>query len=377
MEYRDINNNTNCIITNSNSCVRLPSINLLLSTLERGENNSDQVLVHHNAKNRLPQDSTATNANTTSSGTLLLLPPLSQINNNDVHNLSNANVNNIPSPIKSSQVQLRLNIQQPQQKEQQQQNMLYSTGRSTDNIQKNIYTTNVPTIITTATTTTTTTPGTDIITTKRTKKLKKNKNIPSDCASSNITQLLVQSKEEGKEEKNLQVTKNINANIVGTVSKKLKKKRSNLPKEKVAILNNWLIQNLHNPYPSTQEKVRLRQETGLNSVQLSNWFINVRRRKVFQEYYNITKQRNPRGNANGSVRDIDLAYNPNGNSTSDVNDNNINTGNNHALLNPEDQLDPDYIDKTFSNAPLTRRKKLIDRLQELKKLSNMHSALEE
>lgn len=64
-------------------------------------------------------------------------------------------------------------------------------------------------------------------------------------------------------------------------TKKTPTKRSNLPKKTVEILNNWLLNHLHNPYPSPQEKMELLEQTGLTKVQLSNWFINVRRRKVF------------------------------------------------------------------------------------------------
>lgn len=51
------------------------------------------------------------------------------------------------------------------------------------------------------------------------------------------------------------------------------------------VLNGWLLEHLNNPYPNVQEKKLLLELTGLTKVQLSNWFINVRRRKVFNENY--------------------------------------------------------------------------------------------
>ncbi|CCD26701.1 Tos8p NDAI_0I01320 [Naumovozyma dairenensis CBS 421] len=60
-------------------------------------------------------------------------------------------------------------------------------------------------------------------------------------------------------------------------------RRSSLPITTVQILNEWLLDHLTNPYPTTQEKKELLKQTGLTKIQLSNWFINVRRRKVFNE----------------------------------------------------------------------------------------------
>lgn len=110
-------------------------------------------------------------------------------------------------------------------------------------------------------------------------------------------------------------------------------KRSNLPKETVEILNNWLLNHLNNPYPTQDEKNDLLIKTGLTKVQLSNWFINVRRRKVFSDYYTLIKNEN----------------------SSSTNDKKVLKKNNNI-----------NDDKSFS---LTRRKKLSDRLQELKKFS--------
>ncbi|KAL1933103.1 hypothetical protein VTP01DRAFT_8781 [Rhizomucor pusillus] len=57
-----------------------------------------------------------------------------------------------------------------------------------------------------------------------------------------------------------------------------RKRRGNLPKPVTAILKSWLVENCTNPYPTEEEKNWLKQETGLTLNQISNWFINARRR---------------------------------------------------------------------------------------------------
>lgn len=62
----------------------------------------------------------------------------------------------------------------------------------------------------------------------------------------------------------------------GKVGKK--KQRSNLPKPVTAILKEWLFANKRHPYPNEDEKEALARQTGLARNQISNWFINARRR---------------------------------------------------------------------------------------------------
>ncbi|ORY93141.1 hypothetical protein BCR43DRAFT_526750 [Syncephalastrum racemosum] len=57
-----------------------------------------------------------------------------------------------------------------------------------------------------------------------------------------------------------------------------RKRRGNLPKPVTAILKRWLVEHCANPYPTEEEKNWLQQETGLTLNQISNWFINARRR---------------------------------------------------------------------------------------------------
>ncbi|EGW30163.1 uncharacterized protein SPAPADRAFT_63770 [Spathaspora passalidarum NRRL Y-27907] len=59
-----------------------------------------------------------------------------------------------------------------------------------------------------------------------------------------------------------------------------RKTRNNLPKEITFILLKWLNDHLNHPYPNSFEKNQLMMATGLNQQQLSNWFINARRRKI-------------------------------------------------------------------------------------------------
>ncbi|KAG0182746.1 hypothetical protein DFQ29_002381 [Apophysomyces sp. BC1021] len=56
------------------------------------------------------------------------------------------------------------------------------------------------------------------------------------------------------------------------------RRRGNLPKPVTAILKQWLVDHCRDPYPTEDEKNMLKAETGLTLNQISNWFINARRR---------------------------------------------------------------------------------------------------
>ncbi|RKP34973.1 homeobox KN domain-containing protein, partial [Dimargaris cristalligena] len=55
-------------------------------------------------------------------------------------------------------------------------------------------------------------------------------------------------------------------------------RRGNLPKAVTAILKAWLLEHVKHPYPTEEEKIALAHETELSLNQISNWFINARRR---------------------------------------------------------------------------------------------------
>ncbi|KFA67407.1 hypothetical protein S40285_00213 [Stachybotrys chlorohalonatus IBT 40285] len=61
---------------------------------------------------------------------------------------------------------------------------------------------------------------------------------------------------------------------------KQRKRRGNLPKETTDKLRAWFLAHLHHPYPSEDEKQELMRQTGLQMNQISNWFINARRRQL-------------------------------------------------------------------------------------------------
>ncbi|KAI0840555.1 hypothetical protein F5Y06DRAFT_243071 [Hypoxylon sp. FL0890] len=61
---------------------------------------------------------------------------------------------------------------------------------------------------------------------------------------------------------------------------KQRKRRGNLPKETTDKLRAWFVAHLHHPYPSEEEKQDLMRQTGLQLNQISNWFINARRRQL-------------------------------------------------------------------------------------------------
>jgi len=61
---------------------------------------------------------------------------------------------------------------------------------------------------------------------------------------------------------------------------KQRKRRGNLPKETTDKLRAWFMAHLQHPYPTEDEKQELMRQTGLQMNQISNWFINARRRQL-------------------------------------------------------------------------------------------------
>uniref|UniRef100_A0A1I8JQH1 Homeobox domain-containing protein n=1 Tax=Macrostomum lignano TaxID=282301 RepID=A0A1I8JQH1_9PLAT len=56
--------------------------------------------------------------------------------------------------------------------------------------------------------------------------------------------------------------------------------RPNLPYSARRTLFHWLATNLHQPYPSEEQKESLARDTQLTKTTVNNWFINARRRYV-------------------------------------------------------------------------------------------------
>ncbi|PPJ50974.1 hypothetical protein CBER1_06847 [Cercospora berteroae] len=75
------------------------------------------------------------------------------------------------------------------------------------------------------------------------------------------------------------------------------RKRSNLPKQSTEIMKTWFDQNIANPYPSEEQKAIFSNATGISMTQVSNWFINHRRR--------CPELRDKREKSRGSSRDCD------------------------------------------------------------------------
>ncbi|KAI9043108.1 uncharacterized protein KD926_004611 [Aspergillus affinis] len=50
----------------------------------------------------------------------------------------------------------------------------------------------------------------------------------------------------------------------------------------VKVLNAWLNQHQHDPYPTRQDKHELEEQTGLSKTQIMNWFTNARRRRTIE-----------------------------------------------------------------------------------------------
>lgn len=101
---------------------------------------------------------------------------------------------------------------------------------------------------------------------------------------------------ESSRASSLESTDSASSSGANTPNSTNSKKRTNLPRETIEILNDWIVNNLDNPYPNHTQKRMLLEKTGLSNVQLSNWFINKRRRRLFSNLsgnqgYPIKKKR--------------------------------------------------------------------------------------
>ncbi len=63
-----------------------------------------------------------------------------------------------------------------------------------------------------------------------------------------------------------------------------RRSRSNLQKPAVAILKDWLQEHQNNPYPSEEDKLDLAARCEVETKQISNWFMNARKRILKTSY---------------------------------------------------------------------------------------------
>jgi len=57
-----------------------------------------------------------------------------------------------------------------------------------------------------------------------------------------------------------------------------KRRRANLPKSAVEVMEKWFRENSDKPYPSEEQKRLLAVDANIKEDQVSNWFVNVRKR---------------------------------------------------------------------------------------------------
>eukprot|EP00181_Compsopogon_caeruleus_P000437 CAMPEP_0184678334 /NCGR_PEP_ID=MMETSP0312-20130426/1058_1 /TAXON_ID=31354 /ORGANISM="Compsopogon coeruleus, Strain SAG 36.94" /LENGTH=357 /DNA_ID=CAMNT_0027126999 /DNA_START=332 /DNA_END=1405 /DNA_ORIENTATION=+ len=57
-----------------------------------------------------------------------------------------------------------------------------------------------------------------------------------------------------------------------------KRRRGNLPKEATVVFKKWFDEHLEHPYPSDEEKQEMSRLTGVSVQQITNWYINHRKR---------------------------------------------------------------------------------------------------
>ncbi|PMD18246.1 hypothetical protein NA56DRAFT_661521 [Hyaloscypha hepaticicola] len=82
---------------------------------------------------------------------------------------------------------------------------------------------------------------------------------------------------------------------------KQRKRRGNLPKETTDKLRAWFVAHLQHPYPTEDEKQELMRQTGLQMNQISNWFINARRRQLPAMINNARAESDARTARSGDV----------------------------------------------------------------------------
>ncbi|KAK4939010.1 homeodomain superfamily [Elasticomyces elasticus] len=59
-----------------------------------------------------------------------------------------------------------------------------------------------------------------------------------------------------------------------------RRRRGNLPRQITEVFRAWFYEHLDHPYPTEEDKQMFAERTGLTMAQISNWFINARRRQL-------------------------------------------------------------------------------------------------
>lgn len=99
-------------------------------------------------------------------------------------------------------------------------------------------------------------------------------------------------------------TPNVQAEA-STISSPPAKPGKRLSLNSVRILNKWLSNHTHHPYPSVRDVESIERQTGLTRQQILNWFANARRRKKFNP-----PETTDTSSAEASPRDIPLRRPP-------------------------------------------------------------------
>jgi hypothetical protein len=101
---------------------------------------------------------------------------------------------------------------------------------------------------------------------------------PSSSSSEEDVIMMDSSNDHNKNNINNNNNNDKKPKLVRLKSSNGRKRRGNLPKIVTAILKQWLVDHSRHPYPTEDEKRALKQKTNLTLNQISNWFINARRR---------------------------------------------------------------------------------------------------
>ena len=67
---------------------------------------------------------------------------------------------------------------------------------------------------------------------------------------------------------------------IASVQKEKKRKTTSLPSSTVEYLKAWMMspEHINHPYPTEKEKAQIMSDTGIELKQLTNWFVNNRKR---------------------------------------------------------------------------------------------------